>query len=191
MFRRYPKFITNCPRWIISAFRYIKQKQLFLVVPLAGLTISNYAKDYTINEYQKESKELSSSISVLMSNQVSRAGIIEQTDLIFWVKELINDEYKIIYISPEYDVFLPEGMSRFDLLGRTGRYLDEEFGDIYQKNDVKAAKLKHPEIFKEPYKKQGVGNIVIGDFLKGRLKNTGSRILVFGLYVNDSKKQVK
>lgn len=186
-----PPFI-KWPSWLIL----IIKKRLYLIVPLIGLTISNYVKDYKSGQKDKEimlltteKDNLKDVVSTLILNEVSKAGFIEQTNLIFWVKELIPDtnEFKIIYVSPSYKMFIPKKMSHYELFGRTGRYIDLAFGDEYQKNDWVAAQLEMPKVFNEPFRYNGVGAIKRGDFLKGRIKNTGDRVLVFGLFVKEVK----
>jgi len=180
---------SKLPFWLTSSVTYVLKKRLYLLVPLGALTVTNYIKDYELKTQRNDSKILSNTINNLIVNQIGSAGIIEQTDLVFWVKELVNDKYVVVYISPAYQGFLPKEINRYDLLGRTASYFDENFGDIYQKNDKIAHGLKEPRIFSEPYKVNGVGPNIMGDFLKGRVKSSNNRVLIFGVFTGKSKKQ--
>lgn len=184
-------FYIKFPTWLCRTYDWILKSKIYLIVPLAGLTIANYVKDYKLDRIEKENKSLTSSINVLITNQISSAGIVEQTDLVFWVKELVDDEYKIIYLSPGYQRFISKSMNRYQLLGRTGEYLDVEFGKIYQNNDRLASKLSEPRIFKEPYRSYGVGPKLMGNFLKGKVISRNDRDLVFGIFIENADKLEK
>lgn len=175
------------PNWL----HLVIKKRLYLIIPLAALSISNYIKDIKLDRLGEERNDLDKVVQALVLEEISKAGFIEQTNLIFWVKELIPEkgEFRIIYVSPSYKLFLKRTMNRHELIGRTGRYIDDAFGDIYQKNDWTASKLDEPKVFPEPFKYYGIGNVITGDFLKGRIKNTGQRVLVFGLFVKEIKNE--
>lgn len=177
------------PLWVIKTYNYILRTRMYLLVPLAGLTISNYVKDFQKTKLTEDNKGLTETVNALVTNHISRAGIIEQTDLIFWVKELVGEDYVIVYISPAYQQFLPYEMNRYQLLGRTGKYYNQDFGEVYQRNDKVAHRLSEPKIFREPYREYGTGPILAGDFLKGKVNNEENRKLVFGVFIRKSKNQ--
>lgn len=180
-------WLVNAATKLKPAWDFFITKRLYILIPLGALTIANYVKDYDIRRKDALIDSLQDVATNLISNQISSAGIVEQTELIFWTKELDNDEYKIVYISPAYNNLLSKDVTRFDLMGRTGKFLDQEFGKVYQANDAIAATLKEPKIFKEPYRKNGIGPILMGKFLKGRIWKIENKVVIYGVFVEKVK----
>ena len=171
------------PRWLLSTIKFIKVKRLYFVVPIAGLTISNYYKDIKGSKQQNIIDVQSEVITNMITKQISTAGTLENIDAPIWFKELDGDLYRVIYINPAYEMMMPKGMSRFELFGRTGHVLDHEFGEIWQRNDKKAANSKSNIIVLEPYRDRETNTLNIGRFIKGRVWSIKDKVVIYGIFI--------
>lgn len=180
------------------------KKKLFRIAKNVGITLSfawttyNYwnvnalyiesqAKIDAVTEKYDALRTSSSSkdrvISFLVAQTAQKSANIDRIETPAWFKILRKDTFIVKSVNLAYQKFMPEGVDRLELFGRTGHYLEYEFGEVYQKNDHDAARSERPKVYIEPYREGGV--LKKGKFLKGRVWENKSEIEIFGFFIEE------
>lgn len=124
-------------------------------------------------------------IETFIINESSRSYSLDKLPNPTWYKILDEETFIILFVNKAYQQLMPEGMSRFELFGKTGHLLDFNFGEIYQANDLKASQSLEASMFVEPYYENG--KVVQGRFLKWRDWENTDDVVVFGMFIEKVK----
>ena len=68
--------LAKFPKWLADTVKYVRKNQLYLIVPLGALTISNYVKDFKLNNRD-------STIEIAQ-------GEVDSLKTSIWAKDVLN-----------------------------------------------------------------------------------------------------